>query len=74
MAYEESSFHHAQEFENRFWTFAGFFLSAALIFGSDSPVAFGRYWSPTLGFVCVAFSGYATHVWDRHRHRVAISQ
>lgn len=74
MAYEESGVHHAQEFENRFWTIFGLLLSTALFFANDSPMAFGRHWSPSLGFVMVLVSGYGMHVWDRHHHRRQISQ
>jgi hypothetical protein len=73
MAYEESGVHHAQEFENRFWTIFALLLSTALLFAKDSPMAFGL-WSPSLGFVCVVLSGYAMHLWDRHLHRIAISK
>jgi hypothetical protein len=74
MAYEDSSFHSAQEFENRFWTIFGLLLSTALFFAKDSPVAFGRHWSPSLGFVMVLVSGYLMHIWDRHAHRLEISR
>lgn len=73
MAYEESGVHHAQEFENRFWTIFALLLSTALFFARDSPLAFGL-WSPTLGFIGVLISGYAMHLWDRYLHRLAISQ
>lgn len=72
-AYEESGIHHAQEFENRFWTAFALFLSTALFFARDSPLAFGL-WNPSLGFLGVVLSGYAMHLWDRHMHRIAISQ
>lgn len=70
---EESGIHHAQEFENRFWTVFALFFSAALFFANDSPIAFGR-WSPNLGVLGVILSGYAMHTWDRYLHRVAISR
>jgi hypothetical protein len=73
MAYEESGVHHAQEFENRFWTIFALLLSTALVFAKDSPMAFGL-WSPSLGFAAVIMSGYAMHLWDRYLHRLAISQ
>ena len=73
MAYEESGVHHAQEFENRFWTIFALLLSTALFFAKDSPVAFGLR-SPRLGFLCVFISGYAMHLWDRYLHRIAISK
>jgi len=74
MAYEESGVHDAQEYENRFWTIFGLLLSTALVFAKDSPLAFGRYLSPTLGFIAVLLSAYGMHVWDRQHHREAISQ
>ena len=73
MAYEESGVHHAQEFENRFWTIFALLFSTALFFAQDSPIAFGRY-SPSLGFFGVVVSSYAMHLWDRYMHRVAISR
>lgn len=73
MAYEESGVHHAQEFENRFWTIFAMLLSTALFFAKDSPLAFGL-WSPSLGFFSVLVCGYAMHLWDRYLHRLAISQ
>lgn len=73
MAYEESGVHHAQEFENRFWTVFALFLSTALFFAKDSPLAFGLR-NPILGCLGVVLSGYAMHLWDRHLHRIAISQ
>lgn len=73
MAYEESGVHHAGEFENRFWTIFALLLSTALFFAKDSPVAFGN-WSPSLGFLCVILSGFGMHLFDRHRHRLQLSQ
>lgn len=52
----------------------GLLLSTALLFAKDSPVALGRYWNPTMGFVIVLISGYLMHIWDRHAHRLAISR
>jgi hypothetical protein len=57
-----SSNRQAQEYENRFWTIFGMLLSTALFFANDSPVAFGRHWSPTLGFIMVILSGYVMHI------------
>ena len=74
MAYEESGVHHAQEFENRFWTIFAGLLSTALIFANDSPFATIGNYSPSLGFMIVVCAGYAMHLWDRHLHRIAISQ
>jgi hypothetical protein len=73
MAYEESGVHHAQEYENRFWTIFALLFSTALFFAQDSPLAFGRY-SPSLGFFGVVLSSYAMHLWDRYMHRLALSR
>lgn len=73
IAYEESGVHHAQEFENRFWTILAVLLSTVLFFAADSPIAFGL-WNPTLGFLGIFVSGYSMHLWDRYVHRVSISQ
>jgi hypothetical protein len=74
MAYEESGVHHAQEFENRFWTIFALLFSTAVLFAKDSPLAWVGHFSPSLGFLCVVLSGYMMHLWDRHLHRIAISQ
>jgi hypothetical protein len=73
IAYEESGVHHAQEYENRFWTIFALLFSTALLFAQDSPLAFGRY-SPSLGFFGVLLSSYAMHLWDRYNHRVTLSR
>ena len=73
LANEEHGVHHAQEFENRFWTIFALLFSTALFFAKDSPIAIGR-WSPSAGFFGVIAMGYAMHMWDRHVHRVAISR
>lgn len=73
IAYEESGVHHAQEFENRFWTVFACLLAAALFFARDSPLAFGIA-NPSWGVFGVILSGYAMHLWDRHVHRLAISK
>lgn len=73
IAYEESGVHHAQEYENRFWTIFALLFSTALIFAQDSPLAFGRY-SPSLGFFGVLLTSYAMHLWDRYSHRVTLSR
>lgn len=70
---ESSSFHHAQEFENRFWTIFAVLFSTAFFFAKDSPFAFGRG-NPTLGFLGVVFMGYAMHAWDRYVHRREIGR
>lgn len=74
MAYEDAGVHHAQEFENRFWTVFGMMTSAALFFAHDSPLASISLSSPSLGVLAVILSGYIMHVWDRWAHRQAISQ
>jgi len=73
VAYEEHGVHHAQEYENRFWTIFALLFSTALFFAQDSPVAIGKY-SPSLGFVGVVLASYAMHVYDRYMHRIALSQ
>jgi len=73
MAYEEHGVHHAQEYENRFWTIFALLFSTALFFAQDSPVAIGKY-SPSLGFFGVILASYAMHVYDRYMHRIALSQ
>lgn len=73
IANEESSFHQAQEYENRFWTIFALLFSTALFFANDSPLAFGQY-SPTLGFIGVLLSSYAMHLWDRYLHRLSLSR
>jgi len=73
LANEEHGVHHAQEFENRFWTIFAVLFSTALFFAKDSPIAFGR-WSPSLGFLCVVLAGYGVHIWDRHVHRIYMSR
>mmetsp|Transcript_36180 Transcript_36180/g.87528 ORF Transcript_36180/g.87528 Transcript_36180/m.87528 type:complete len:1199 (-) Transcript_36180:859-4455(-) len=73
IAYEESGVHHAQEYENRFWTIFALLFSTALFFAQDSPLNFGRY-SPSLGFFGVLMSSYAMHLWDRYTHRLTLSR
>jgi len=73
MAYEEHGVHHAQEYENRFWTIFALLFSTALFFAQDSPIAIGKY-SPSLGFFGVLLASYAMHVYDRCMHRIALSQ
>ena len=70
---ERSGVHHAQEYENRFWTIFAILLSTALFFAKDSPLAFGR-WNASLGFMGVLFCGYGMHAWDRYIHRKRLSQ
>lgn len=68
VAYEESNIHHAQEFENRFWTILALLFSTALFFAKDSPFAIGN-WSPSIGFTLVISIGYGVHAYDRYLHR-----
>lgn len=70
---EGSSWHHAQEFENRFWTVISFITAAVLMFSPDSPVGIGR-WSIALGWTIVVIVSFAVHSYDRHLHRVNISR
>lgn len=73
LANEASGIHHAQEFENRFWTLIAMLLTAAIIFVKDSPLYFGDKY-PWLGVFVMFVVGYAAHMWDRMAHRKAISQ
>jgi len=73
VANEEHGVHHAQEYENRFWTIFALLFSTALFFAQDSPVAIGKY-SPSLGFFGVVLASYAMHVYDRYMHRIALSR
>lgn len=70
---EGSSWHHAQEFENRFWTAISFITSVVLVFSPDSPFGVGR-WSHALGWTLCFSVAYAVHSYDRHLHRVTISR
>lgn len=74
IAFDEKGMHHGQEFENRFWTFYAAFVSGALFFASDSPLAFFGYNYPWLASFTVILSGWAMHVWDRYVHRLNISR
>jgi len=68
LANEASEIHHAQEFENRFWTVFAMLATGTGIFVNDSPFYFGDT-HPRLGlFACVLVS-YAVHMWDRWAHR-----
>jgi len=73
IANEESGVHHAQEFENRFWTIFTALLSTVMFFAKDSPIAFG-IWNPSLGFLGVVVASYGMHIWDRHIHRQEIGR
>lgn len=70
---EEHEIHHAQEFENRFWTFYFAILVGAAIYIGDSPFCIGDT-HPYLGLFIVFFFGYAAHTWDRIIHRKEMSQ
>jgi len=73
LANESHEVHHAQEYENRFWTIFAALCSTAAFFAVDSPLAFGsRY--PSFGFVGVIICGYGMHTWDRHAHRQDLSR
>jgi len=73
IANEDNGVHHAQEFENRFWTVFIMLFSTVIIFLNESPFAFGL-WSPSFGFLAVLASGYAMHAWDRYVHRQEMSR
>jgi len=71
-ANEAHEVHHAQEYENRFWTVFAILLSTAAVFATDSPIAFiGRYY-PILGFTSIIVCGYLAHTYNRHAHRQAL--
>lgn len=73
IANEGAGVHHAQEFENRFWTIFAILLSTALFFANDSPIPIGQ-WSPSLGFVFVISAGFGMHTYDRHLHRQELTK
>jgi len=73
LAHETAGVHHAQEFENRFWTVFTLLSSTALFFARDSPICIGL-WSPSIGFLGVIAAGYLMHAYDRHMHRIEISR
>ncbi|ETW05129.1 hypothetical protein H310_04146 [Aphanomyces invadans] len=68
LGFESKAWHHAQEFENRFWTVMAFLFSTALFYSKDSPFAIGRY-STSLGCVLVIAFTLAVQFLDRHIHR-----
>ena len=73
IANEESGIHHAQEYENRFWTIFTVLFTTALFFANDSPIAVGT-WSPSFGFVLVLSAGFGMHTYDRYRHRQELTK
>jgi len=68
LANESSGVHHAQEFENRFWTIWSALLAVAIIYVPDSPVYFEDL-GPYVGPMMVLTVGYGVHTWDRIVHR-----
>mmetsp|Transcript_40090 Transcript_40090/g.84174 ORF Transcript_40090/g.84174 Transcript_40090/m.84174 type:complete len:1284 (+) Transcript_40090:51-3902(+) len=68
LANESSEIHHAQEFENRFWTVFAVLLASAGIFVKDSPFCFGDQ-RPSLGMFVILVVGCAVHMFDRMMHR-----
>ncbi|KAL3784883.1 hypothetical protein HJC23_012486 [Cyclotella cryptica] len=70
---EEHEIHHAQEFENRFWTIYFALLVGASIYVKDSPFCFGDE-HPYVGLFVVFVVGYGVHMWDRIIHRKEMSQ
>ncbi|KAL7546997.1 hypothetical protein ACHAWF_010314 [Thalassiosira exigua] len=72
LANEASGIHHAQEFENRFWTIFSMLWFSTGIFVRDSPVCFGDK-RPGLGVVVVVIVSYGVHTWDRFVHRKEMS-
>ncbi|KAL9191023.1 hypothetical protein ACHAXT_000729 [Thalassiosira profunda] len=73
IANEASGIHHAQEFENRFWTVFAVLLASACTFVNDSPLYMGDT-HPGWGLLLVLVLGYAVHMWDRIMHRKAMSR
>lgn len=70
---EDHEIHHAQEFENRFWTIYFALLAGAAIYVKDSPFCFGDD-HPYFGLFVVVVVGYGVHMYDRIIHRKEISQ
>lgn len=69
---EAGGMHHAQEFENRFWTVFAVLMATAIIFVRDSPLCFGDT-RPGLGISIVFISGFFVHMYDRMKHRNELS-
>ena len=70
---EEHEIHHAQEFENRFWTLYFALFAGAAVYVRDSPFCIGDN-HPYLGLFIIFVFGYAAHTWDRIIHRKEMSQ
>ncbi|KAL3799327.1 hypothetical protein ACHAW5_001264 [Stephanodiscus triporus] len=73
LANEASEIHHAQEFENRFWTLFAMLATSASVFVKDSPFCFGDA-RPGLGVLVMLLVSYAVHMWDRMLHRKEMSR
>jgi hypothetical protein len=73
LANEASEIHHAQEFENRFWTLFAMLATSASVFVKDSPFCFGDD-RPGLGVFVMLLVSYAVHMWDRILHRKEMSR
>lgn len=73
LANEASEIHHAQEFENRFWTLFAMLATSASVFVKDSPFCFGDA-RPGLGVLVMLLVSYAVHMWDRILHRKEMSR
>ncbi|KAL3760315.1 hypothetical protein ACHAWU_006313 [Discostella pseudostelligera] len=73
LANESSEIHHAQEFENRFWTLFAMLLTSASIYVKDSPFCFGDK-RPGLGLFVMLSVAYGVHMWDRMLHRKEMSR
>ena len=73
IANETSGMHHAQEFENRFWTIFAFLLTSACVYVKDSPFCFGDTRPGFAGFLTVTVA-YGVHMWDRMMHRKEMSR
>jgi len=68
-----SAMHHAQEFENRFWTLFAVLLASASLFVPDSPVPMVCL-SANCKLILVVIVGYGVHMWDRMVHRKEMSR
>lgn len=73
IANETSGMHHAQEFENRFWTIFAFLLTAACVYVKDSPFCFGHTRPSFAAFLSIGVA-YGVHMWDRMMHRKEMSR
>jgi len=68
IANETSGMHHAQEFENRFWTIFALLLTATCVYVKDSPFCFGDTRPGFAAFLSFTIA-YGVHMWDRIMHR-----